>query len=411
MQRKHYVALVVGLACCHGFVAPFTAYSSPLYEMRDDAQSRWISFENPTGAKGAGGQANRGAKGAAFNRIAAGEEVTLMDVEGAGIIHRMWFTMSDRSPKMLRAIVLRMYWDNAETPAVEAPFGDFFGAILGEMTAFESELFSSPEGRSFNAFTPMPFRKRARITFTNESNEDLSALFYDINYSLRESDVEEPLYFHAVWRRERWTELGRDFTILPTVSGRGRFLGAHIGVIGHPDNLGWWGEGEVKMFLDGDIEFPTIVGTGTEDYVGTAYFQGEFAHRYQGSPLIDNVNMYWTFYRHHVPDPIYFHQDIRVTIQQIGGAMQEFVKEMLEKDIEIIPISVATRDEYINLLESDPPMTLDSPDVPYGWTNYYRRDDVSAVALFYLDKPENGLPSIAPLEERVVAIGERYEQQ
>lgn len=393
--------------CCSVFLASNNTIAQPLYQMQDDVQSRWISFENPTGGKGAGGKTNSGAKGAAFNHIPAGEEIVLMDVEGSGVIHRMWFTMSNRSPKMLRSIVLRMYWDNAETPAVEVPFGDFFGAILGEMTPFESELFSNPEGRSFNAVVPMPFRKHARITFANESDEDLSALFYDINYSLEDSAIEDTLYFHAIWRRERWTELENDFAILPTVTGKGRFLGTHIGIIGHPDNLGWWGEGEVKVFLDGDSDLPTLVGTGTEDYVGTAYGQGEYSSHYQGSLLMDAANLYWTFYRHHVPDPIYFHQDIRVTIQQIGGAMQEYVKEMLGKNVDIKPISVHTDDTFVRLLDSEPPKTLDDPEVPYGWTNYYRRDDVSAVALFYLDRPENGLPRIAPIEERVVAIGER----
>ncbi len=398
------------LLCCM-VCTTGAAQAAPLYEMRDDIQSRWVSFENPTGEKGAGGKANRGAKGAAFSPVAAGEEMVLMDVEGPGVIHRMWFTLSDRSPQMLRSIVLRMYWDNAETPAVEVPFGDFFGAILGEMTAFESALFSSPEGRSFNVCIPMPFRERARITFTNESDTDLSQLFYDINYSLGGADVAEPLYFHATWRRERWTALAEDFTILPSLQGRGRFLGAHIGVIGHPDNLGWWGEGEVKIFLDGDSQWPTLVGTGTEDYVGTAYSQGVFANRYQGSLLIDNANMYWTFYRHHVPDPVYFHEDIRATIQQIGGAQQKYVREMLDKGVEITPISVDTGETYLNMLESDPPKTLDDPDVPEGWTNYYRRDDVSAVALFYLDRPENGLPPIAPLEKRTLAIGKRHGQR
>ena len=400
-----FFSVVIAMA----FAFTVVADAEPLYRMRDDVQSRWISFENPTGAKGAGGQANRGAKGAAFESVAAGEEKTLMDVSGGGLIHRMWFTMANRTPKMLRSYVLRMYWDNAEKPAVEVPFGDFFGAVLGEMTAFESELFSSPEARSFNAFVPMPFRTRARITFANESDEDLPALFFDVSYSLFDHGDEEPLYFHASWRRERWTGLGEDFTILPTLHGRGRFLGAHIGIIGHPDNLGWWGEGEVKIFIDGDDQLPTLVGTGTEDYVGTGYMQGEYSHRYQGSLITNNVDLYWTFYRHHVPDPIYFHRDIRVTIQQIGGAMQEFVKEMLDGGVEIIPISVSTPDSHVNLFDSDPPRMLDDPDIPYGWTNYYRRDDVCAVALFYLDKPESNLPPIAPVAERTEAIGERRE--
>lgn len=384
-----------------------TVFAEPLYLMRDDVQSRWVSFENPTGEPGLGGKANQGAKGAAFATIKAGEEKTLMEVDGSGVIHRMWCTLSQRTPKDLRSYVLRMYWDNAARPAVEVPFGDFFGAILGEIKPFQSALFSSPEGRSFNFMLDMPFQKHARVTLTNESGEDLNQFFFDINYSLMAHE-QPPLYFHAAWRRERPTELKKDFEILPKISGKGRFLGAHVGVIGDPANLGWWGEGEVKMYLDGDQAFPTLAGTGTEDYAGTGYLQGEFAHQYQGSLLIDNVNQYYTFYRYHVPDPIYFHQDIRVTLQQIGGAMQEFVKEMLANNVEILPISVGAEKQYVKLLESDPPKALDAPDVPYGWTNYYRRDDVCAVAFFYLDAPENGLPPIAPLDARIAAIGERH---
>ncbi len=407
-NRNHLFLIVICLWLHTSLLADLNAAAqTSLYQMRDDVQSRWISFENLTGAKGGGGITNKGAKGAAFSPVPARSEKVLMDVEGTGVIYRMWFTMSDRTPKMLRSSVLRIYWDNAETPAVEVPFGDFFGAILGEMKAFESELFSSPEGRSFHVIIPMPFRTHARVVFANESDKDLSVLYYDINYSLQEKADEYMLYFHAAWRRERWTELEKDFAILPRISGKGRFLGAHIGIIGHPDNLGWWGEGEVKIYLDGDSDLPTLIGTGTEDYIGTAYGQGEFANRYQGSLLMDNENLFWTFYRHHVPDPIYFHEDIRVTIQQIGGAKQEYVKEMLAKGVAIKPISVATNDLFVKLLESDPPKKIGDPGVPEGWTNYYRRDDVSAVALFYLDKPENGLERIAPLQERTVGIGER----
>lgn len=401
-QYRFFVAafLIAVPSVVHNSVA------EPLYQAPGKVHSRWVSFENPTGEPGMGGRANQGAKGAAFQTIKAGEQKVLMDVNGGGVIRRMWCTLSQRAPADLRAYVLRMYWDKAEKPAVEVPLGDFFGAIHGEINPFENIFFSSPEGRSFNFTVEMPFQSAARITLTNESDKDLDQFFYDINYTLEEHP-EPPLFFHATWRRERYTELKQDFEILPRVTGRGRFLGAHIGVIGHPDNIGWWGEGEVKLYLDGDTAFPTLVGTGTEDYVGTGYLQGEYAHRFQGSLLIDNVNQYYGFYRYHVPDPIYFHRDIRVTLQQIGGAMQEFVKEMLANQVEILPISVGAENHYVNLLESDPPKTLDDPDIPYGWTNYYRRDDVCAVAFFYLDSPENPLPPIAPLEARIEAIGER----
>lgn len=375
-----------------------------LYRAPEGIQSRWTSFENPTGAPGQGGQANRRGKGAAFRHVDAGETVTLLDMEGSGLVHRMWLTLSDRSPAALRSHVLRMYWDGAETPAVEAPLGDFFGHLLGHSRPFENALFSSPEGRSFNAVVPMPFRTRARITFTNESDTRLDQLFYDINLSLGVNHPDDVLYFHAHWRRERWTALGRDFDILPRVQGRGRFLGAHVGVIGHPDNVGWWGEGEVKMYLDGDGAYPTIVGTGTEDYVGTAYGQGEFVHRYQGSPVIDENARHYAFYRYHIPDPIHFQREIRVSIQQMGGADKAAVLDMIRRGVEITPVSVHDATHWTPLLERD--LALDDPSVPNGWTNYFRRDDVCALALFYLDRPANELPRIAPVEKRVEALRE-----
>ncbi|NLN94193.1 MAG: DUF2961 domain-containing protein [Candidatus Hydrogenedens sp.] len=395
-------ALLLALFLCF----PLLAAATPLYEMEEEVQSRWVSFENPSGERGTGGTANDGAKGDAFRSVAPGEEVVLMDFSGSGVIHRMWCTLPRRSPRDLRSFVLRMYWDHGEKAAVEVPFGDFFGAILGETRAFHNELFSSPEGRSFNFTIPMPFQTRARITFTNESDKELPQFFYDINYSVRKHE-KKPLYFHATWRRDGHTALREDFEILQKTTGKGRYLGTHLGIIGHPDNLGWWGEGEVKIFLDGDTTLPTLVGTGTEDYVGTGYFQGEFVHPHQGSLLIDNVNQYWTMYRYHIPDPVFFHEDIRVTIQQIGGAMKEHVKEMVDKGVDILPISVGAESGFVPLLEGDSPRSLDDPDVPYGWTNYYRRDDVCATVFFYLDTPENQAPPLAPLEERLVAIGER----
>ena len=382
-----------------------TVRAHELYQMPDDVETRWASFENPRGEKGRGGMSNKGGKGAAFHPVQAGETAVLMDVEGSGAIHRMWFTLRDRDPVSLRSFVFRIYWDGAEHPAVEAPFGDFFGAILGRMTPFESDLFSSPEGRSFNCFIPMPFRSAAKVTFTNESGKELDQLFYDIDYTLNSGHGENVLYFHAAWRRERWTELGRDFEILPRIEGRGRFLGAHIGVIEHPDNQGWWGEGEVKIYLDGDTEFPTLVGTGTEDYIGTAYGQGVFNHRYQGCLVLDKDKRQVSFYRHHVPDPVYFHKDIRVAIQQMGGASKNGVVKLLDKGVEVKPVTIHGPQGYAKLLEMDPaPDLANDKTLPDGWTNMFRRDDVSAVALFYLDRPENGLPEILPVSKRTEGL-------
>ncbi|MBI2432072.1 MAG: DUF2961 domain-containing protein, partial [Candidatus Hydrogenedentes bacterium] len=279
---------------------------------------------------------------------------------------------------------------------------DFFCAILGHMAKFENEFFSNPEGRSFNCYVPMPFRTGARITLTNESGRNLEKLFYDIDFTIEPAQPEAALYFHATWRRERWTELRKDFEILSRVTGSGRFLGANIGVITHPDNAGWWGEGEVKMYLDGDGEFPTIVGTGTEDYIGTGWGQGEYAHRYQGCLQADGKAGHFSFYRYHVPDPVYFHQDIRVTIQQMGGAGKKQVLELLEKNVPVVPVSVNPDNAFIPLL--DPPRDLKDQSIPDGWTNMYRQDDFSAVAYFYLNRAENGLPELASVAKRVEGL-------
>jgi len=394
--------LMIGAGVRGARAQGLAATGADLYTMRSDLQSRWSSFENPSGAKGAAAAENKGAKGRAYCPLNAGETVTLMHAEGPGTVHRMWFTMRERDPQMLRALRLDMFWDGAEQPAVSVPFGDFFCAILGRLPAFENALFTSPEGRSFNCYVPMPFKTGARITLTNESDRDIEKLFYDVNYTLAAEPNPHALYFHAHWRRERWTALGEDFAILSRVEGAGRFLGAHIGVIEHPKNVGWWGEGEVKMYLDGDKELPTIAGTGTEDYIGTGWGQGLFQQRYQGSLVGDDKAGRYGFYRYHIPDPIYFHQDLRVTIQQLGGAGNAQVREMLKKGVEILPVSVEGEREFIKLLEDGRP--LDDPSLPTGWTNLYRRDDVCAVALFYLDRPENGLPSIQSPAERMEAM-------
>ncbi len=390
----------VTLLCSAAF-----AVDPDLARRRPDAETRWISFENPRGAKGAGGRENKGAKGHAFDSLKAGETKTLLRVQGAGSIRRMWMTFADRSPRMLRSLRLEMYWDNSAEPAVSVPLGDFFGAILGRPVPFESELFANPEGRSFVSYVPMPFRTGARITLTNESSSDIPALFYDVDYLLTEKPDEELLYFHARWRRERWTELGRDFEILPRVRGEGRFLGAHIGVITHPDNLGWWGEGEVKMYVDGDRTLPTIVGTGTEDYIGTAWGQGAFHNRYTGCLVNDEQKGQYSFYRYHVPDPVYFHKDLRVTIHSMGGNTKDKILELMLRGVPLKPVSIDDHGKFTKLLESTTPQDLAAnPAPPDSWVNVYRKDDWSAVAFFYLDSPTDGLPKLAPPDKRTEGL-------
>ncbi|GEM_PF-120874 len=382
------------------------SHAQEWYVKPENTQSRWISFENPEGKKGAGGRENKGAKGHAFDQIKAGETVALLEVDGAGIINRIWLTINDRSPKMLRSLRLDMYWDGEQKPAVSAPLGDFFGVGLGKRLPFETELFSDPEGRSFNCSIPMPYRNGARITLTNESETDLTALFYDINFLKKDKLKNDVMYFHAWWNRDLQTELTKDYEILPQLTGSGRFLGMNMGIL--TDEVydeSWWGEGEVKMYVDGDGEFPTIIGTGTEDYIGTAWGQGVFNHRYQGCLIADTENGEFAFYRYHINDPVYFSEDIRIAIQQIGGWQKDRVLELVGNGAELMPISVhAESGDFIKLLEQDPVPKLPDADFPNGWVNFYRRDDVSSTAYFYLDRPANNLPELAPVDVRTAKM-------
>ncbi len=277
-----------------------------LYRMPDGVESRWASPENPLGERSSGGKENAGRKGRPMVQLKAREQLVLAEANGtSGTVRRIWVTISDRSPQMLRGLRIDMFWDGARTPAVSAPFGDFFGVGLGRTASFESALFADPEGRSFNCYVPMPFRTGMKIAVTNESGRDLPMLFYDVDYTVGDKHGPDAMYFHAHWRRESPTKMQKDFEILPRVEGRGRYLGANFGVISDQKHYfkTWWGEGEVKVYLDGDREQPTLNGTGTEDYIGTGWGQGKYSHLYQGCLVADAEHMQYCFYRYHVPDP------------------------------------------------------------------------------------------------------------
>ena len=395
------------MICAIAALALASASSSgdDLFRYKQAEHTRWASPENRTAAKGAGGRENKGAKGHAWDRMQPGEAYVLADVKGGGTIDRIWITIDDRSPEALRGLKLEAYWDGARTPAVSVPFGDFFLHGAGEMVPMETALFASPEGRSFVSYVPMPFRKGARIVLTNENAKPIN-IFYDVNYRAVPSQPADALYFHANWRRERATKPGEDFRILPHITGRGRFLGTSITVLTNPAyEKSWWGEGEVKVRLDGDRGDPTLVGTGTEDYIGTAWGQGAYINRYQGAPIAswDNGGR-WTFYRFHIPDPVWFHSEIEVSIQQMGGAPKADVLRFQKAGAPLIPVSVDVGNRqggFESLRASGTALQDVKLD---GWTNYYRSDDVSAVSYFYLDRPEGVLPAIAPAAERTAAL-------
>src|ERR1041384_682926 len=164
---------------------PVISLAQSLYTFPEGTETRWASPENPKGEKGRAAQANGGRKGRPAIPVKAGERLALAEVQGSsGTVRRIWATINDRSPAILRGLKLEMFWDGASTPAVSAPFGDFFGHGLGHMSAFQSALFASPEGKSFNCYIPMPFKTGMKIVVTNESGKDLQLLFYDVDYTL-----------------------------------------------------------------------------------------------------------------------------------------------------------------------------------------------------------------------------------
>ena len=302
----------------------------------DDARSRSISPENFTGAKGKGGMATEGTgepcarelgqgwKVSPSVRIEAGQTFELADIAGPGTIEQIWMTPTGN----WRFSILRIYWDDQQHPSVECPVGDFFACGWGAYSQVSSLAICVNPGSAFNCYWPMPFQKRCRVTLENRAADDM-VLYYQINYALGEVD-ENAGYFHSQFRRVNPLPYREVYTILDGVQGQGRYVGTYMawGV----NNSGWWGEGEIKFYLDGDVDFPTICGTGTEDYFCGSYnFENRETHQYQefttpyaGMPQVlrpDGLyrsQMRFGLYRWHITDPVRFQEDIRVTIQALG---------------------------------------------------------------------------------------------
>ena len=369
-------------------------------------ETRWVSAENMSGAKGKGAMSNRGAKGDAYLLIAPGQKKVIFDQTGPGMITKIWSANGLLwEPSNRRKVSIQMYWDGAEKPAVSVPLFDFFGNGLSVINKFESALFASPEGKSHNCFIPMPYQESARIVINNQSDRVLM-FYFKINFLKLDRPIDDAMYFHAYWHRDTSTDLGKDFKILPRVHGTGRYLGCHVGVIGNPWYKGsWYGEGEVKVYLDGDDEYPTLAGTGTEDYIGSGWGQGEYANMIQGSLISDKEHDLYSFYRYHTLDPVYFHQDCEVTIQQMGNAQKRLQLEMRERGADITPVWSYVAKDGMNAskryLDMANPPALESDEFPAGVsTNFYRSDDVCATAYFYLNTPASNLPELQALDVR-----------
>lgn len=324
-----------------------------------DAETRSVSAENKTGEKAGGGrelppvdkdgkptgaarELGQGWKVKPAEEIKPGQTLTLADVKGPGCIQQIWMTPTGN----YRHTIFRIYYDGQAQPSVECPVGDFFASAYTDFTVFaqiNSLMVCVNPTNAFNCYWPMPFRKRIRITMENISPNNSMGVYYQINYALNEVP-DNAAYFHAQFRRVNPLPYGDVYTILDGVKGHGHYVGTYMAW--QLNNNGWWGEGEIKFYLDGDTDkalsvgkkiggstgFPTICGTGTEDYFCGSYgFENKITKQYQeyttayaGVPHIVRPDGFWkantrfSMYRWHITDPIRFKKDMKVTIQALG---------------------------------------------------------------------------------------------
>ena len=319
-----------------------------LYQL-SDAKTRSISPENFTGEKGKGGMATleegtaakqarelgQGWKVNPYIRIRPNETFTLGEIDGSGIINHIWMTpVGD-----YRLMILRIYWDDETEPSVEVPVGDFFAAgwgIMNEPIINSLAICVNPRS-GFNSYWQMPFRKKCKITMENKSEKGVS-LYYQIDYSLENIEKNTP-YFHAQFRRVNKLPYKEVYTIVDGIKGKGNYVGTYLA---HGARQGgWWGEGEVKFYMDGDKDFPTICGTGEEDYFCGSYgyndreVNGEmlytqFSSLYAGfyevkDPEIDGFIGIFGQYRWHITDPVRFEEDLKITIQSLGWRSEGYL--------------------------------------------------------------------------------------
>ncbi len=311
--------------------------------MTSDAKSRSISPENFTGEKGKGGMATTGTGQNAARDLGKGWKIspsivikahttfTVAEITGPGAIQHIWMTPTGN----WRFSILRFYGDDETTPSVEVPVGDFFGQGWGKFAQISSLAVCANPGSGFNCYWPMPFRKKCRITMENIADEDM-VLYYQVDYTL--TDVPKDAgYFHAQFRRTNPLPYKQNYVLVDSIKGKGQYVGTYMAYGSH--NNGWWGEGEIKFFIDGDTDYPTINGTGTEDYFCGAYDfdtrqknsngteesnYTEFSSPYTGLPQVIRgdghyqVAQRFGLYRWHIKDPIRFDKDLKVTIQDLG---------------------------------------------------------------------------------------------
>lgn len=334
------ICILFALFYCFCMALPQDAFNGldvnihNLYKL-SKAKTRSISPENFTGGKGMGGMATleegtasraardlgQGWKVNPYIHIEPGTTFTLAEIGGSGAIQQIWMTPGGN----WRFSILRIYWDDEKEPSVEVPVGDFFAAGWGIYKQISSLAICVNPGSALNCYWVMPFRKKCRITMEN-IDETRMTLYYQINYALTEVP-DDAAYFHAQFRRANPLPYKEDYTVLDDVNGHGHYVGTYLAW--GSNNSGWWGEGEIKFYLDGDKEFPTICGTGTEDYFCGSYgftSEGEYAEYttpYAGFHVLKPDGLWESqtrlgMYRWHIADPVRFEKDLKVTIQALG---------------------------------------------------------------------------------------------
>ncbi len=344
-----------------------------------EAETRSISPENFTGEKGQGGMATlengsaahaarelgQGWKVNPYVHIEPGTTFTLAQIDGSGVINHIWMTPAGE----YRLMILRFYWDGETEPSVEVPVGDFFasGWGMGKEPRISSLAVCVNPRSGFNSYWQMPFRKGCRVTMENLGNKR-ATVYYQIDYSL-ETVPDDAAYFHAQFRRVNPLPEKAVHTIVDGIRGRGHYVGAYLA---HGANSkGWWGEGEIKFYIDGDESFPTICGTGEEDYFCGSYGYNEqekdgkysyenFSSPYTGFHHIphDGAQRRIGQYRWHITDPIRFKKDLRVTIQSLGWQSEG---------------------RYLPL-----------------------QDDLASVAYWYQEEPHNTFPALPAKEQLII---------
>lgn len=308
-----------------------------------DAKTRSLSPENLNGEKGKGGMATIGTGAGPSRELGQKWKVspsvvikkhtiyTIAEIDGPGAVQHIWMTPTGN----WRYSILRFYWDDEASPSIEVPVGDFFCLGWGKFAPVTSLAVVANPGSGLNCYWPMPFRKKCRITMENMDNADM-VLYYQVDYTLTEVPKDAG-YLHAQFRRVNPLPFKKDYVLVDSIKGKGQYVGTYL-AYGSNKN-GWWGEGEIKFFMDGDTEFPTINGTGTEDYFCGAYDfdtqkknkQGvetsnytEFSGPYTGLPQVIRGDGHYEIaqrfglYRWHIMDPIRFDKDLKVTIQDLG---------------------------------------------------------------------------------------------